>query len=43
MTVVAMEVPVSFDAGAIQDEKLKVLHSIAPITHQDVVFRQYTS
>jgi glucose-6-phosphate 1-dehydrogenase len=43
MTVVAMEVPVSFDAAAIQDEKLKVLHSIAPITPQDIVFGQYTS
>ncbi|MCS6284066.1 MAG: glucose-6-phosphate dehydrogenase [Nitrospira sp.] len=43
MTVVAMEVPVSFDAAAIQSEKLKVLHSIAPIAEQDVVFGQYTS
>jgi len=43
MTVVAMEVPASFDAAAIQSEKLKVLHSIAPITQQDVVFGQYTS
>ncbi|MGA6828778.1 glucose-6-phosphate dehydrogenase [Nitrospira sp. NS4] len=43
MTVVAMEVPVSFDAGAIQSEKLKVLHSIAPITHEDAVFGQYSS
>ena len=43
MTVIAMEVPVSFDAAAIQSEKLKVLHSIGPITHQDVVFGQYTS
>jgi glucose-6-phosphate 1-dehydrogenase len=43
MTVVAMEVPVSFDAAAIQNEKLKVLHSIPPITHRDVVFGQYTS
>ena len=43
MTVVGMEVPVSFDAAAIQSEKLKVLHSIAPITQQDVVFGQYTS
>jgi glucose-6-phosphate 1-dehydrogenase len=42
MTVVAMEVPVSFDADAIQSEKLKVLHSIAPINQQDVVFGQYT-
>ncbi|MGQ0696293.1 MAG: glucose-6-phosphate dehydrogenase [Nitrospiraceae bacterium] len=42
MTVVAMEVPVSFDADAIQSEKLKVLHSIAPIHQRDVVFGQYT-
>jgi len=43
MTVVAMEVPVSFDAAAIQNEKTKVLHSIAPVAAQDVVFGQYTS
>jgi len=43
MTVVAMEVPVSFDAASIQDERIKVLHSIAPISHQDAVFGQYTS
>ena len=43
MTVVAMEVPTSFDAAAIQGEKVKVLHSIASITPQDVVFGQYTS
>ena len=43
LTVVAMEVPVSFDAAAIQSEKLKVLHSIAPISQKDVVFGQYTS
>ena len=43
MTVVAMEVPASFDAAAIQGEKLKVLQSISPITPQDVVFGQYTS
>ena len=43
MTVVAMEVPVSFDAVSIQDERLKVLHSMAPILPQDVVFGQYTA
>jgi len=43
MTVVAMEVPVSFNAAALQSERLKVLHSIAPMTLQDVVFGQYTS
>jgi len=41
VTVVAMEVPVSFDAEAIQTEKLKVLHSIPPIDGKDVVFGQY--
>ncbi len=43
MTVVAMEVPVSFEADAVQAEKLKVLRSMAPIDPQDVVFGQYTS
>ncbi len=43
MTVVAMEVPVSFEASAIQAEKLKVLHSVEPISPQDVVYGQYTS
>lgn len=41
VTVVAMEVPVSFDAEAIQAEKLKVLHSIPPIDPHEVVFGQY--
>jgi glucose-6-phosphate 1-dehydrogenase len=43
MTVVAMEVPVSFEAGAIQAERLKVLHSVSPIAREDVVFGQYTA
>lgn len=43
MTVVAMEVPVSFEAAAIQSEKLKVLHSIAPIDPHSAVFGQYTA
>lgn len=42
LSVVAMEVPFSFEAGAIQSEKLKVLHSIAPISASDVIFGQYT-
>jgi glucose-6-phosphate 1-dehydrogenase len=41
LTVVAMEVPVSFDAEAVQSEKLKVLRSILTINQQDVVFGQY--
>jgi glucose-6-phosphate 1-dehydrogenase len=43
MTVVAMEVPVSFEAAAIRAEKLKVLHSIPPIDSRDVAFGQYTA
>jgi glucose-6-phosphate 1-dehydrogenase len=41
VTVVAMEVPVSFDAAAIQAEKLKALQSISPIDTNQVVFGQY--
>jgi glucose-6-phosphate 1-dehydrogenase len=41
VTVVGMEVPVSFEADAIQAEKLKVLRSIPPIDPSDVVFSQY--
>lgn len=42
LSVVAMEVPFSFEAGAIQGEKLKVLHSVTPVASHDVVFGQYT-
>jgi glucose-6-phosphate 1-dehydrogenase len=42
LTHIAMESPGSFDAEAIRQEKLKVLHSIAPIRPEDVVFGQYT-
>src|SRR3712207_9269221 len=42
MTVAAMEVPVSFDAEAVQAEKLKVLHSVQPIGPRDVVDRKST-
>lgn len=41
VTVMAMEVPVSFESDAIRAEKLKVLHSIPPINHADIVFGQY--
>ena len=43
LSLVAMEPPVSFDAEAIRDEKVKVLQSIRPIEPDDVVFGQYTS
>lgn len=43
MAVVAMEVPASFDADAVRAEKLKVLHSVVPVTPEDVVYGQYTA
>ncbi len=42
LTLVAMEVPAAFEAGAIRNEKIKVLHQIAPIRLEDAVFGQYT-
>jgi glucose-6-phosphate 1-dehydrogenase len=42
-TLVAMEVPVAYEAEAIRDEKTKALKSVAPIRPQDVVFGQYTA
>ncbi|MYD41623.1 MAG: glucose-6-phosphate dehydrogenase [Acidimicrobiia bacterium] len=41
LSLVAMEPPVSFDAEAIRDEKVKVLQSIRPISPDDVVLGQY--
>ena len=43
LTLVAMEMPLAFDADAIRDEKLKVLRSIRPPRLEDVVFGQYQS
>jgi glucose-6-phosphate 1-dehydrogenase len=43
LTLVAMEVPSSFDASAIRYEKIKVLRSIAPINPERVVRGQYTA
>ncbi|MEM1041861.1 MAG: glucose-6-phosphate dehydrogenase [Bacteroidota bacterium] len=42
VTLVAMEPPARFDAQSIRREKIKVLHSIAPIDEGSVVFGQYT-
>jgi glucose-6-phosphate 1-dehydrogenase len=36
ITLVAMEPPISFKAEDIRDEKVKVLHAVAPITKDDV-------
>ena len=41
LSLVAMEPPVSFDAEAIRDEKVKVLASVRPIPMSDVVLGQY--
>jgi glucose-6-phosphate 1-dehydrogenase len=41
MTLMAMEVPPAFEAEAIRHEKAKVLRSVMPINHSDVVFGQY--
>ncbi|MEP6756752.1 MAG: glucose-6-phosphate dehydrogenase [Chthonomonadales bacterium] len=47
LTLIAMEPPVSLDADAIRDEKVKALRSIRPFTESDVehetVRAQYTS
>ncbi len=42
MTLTAMEVPSAFEAEAIRHEKAKVLRSVMPLNHSDVVFGQYT-
>ena len=43
LTLVAMEPPVSLEAEAIRDEKVKVLHSIRSVDPIDVVRGQYGS
>jgi glucose-6-phosphate 1-dehydrogenase len=43
LTLVAMESPVTFDADAIRDEKVKVLRSITSIEPGGVVLGQYTT
>ncbi len=41
LSLVAMEPPVSLEADAIRDEKVKVLQAIRPLNPQDVVRGQY--
>ena len=43
LSLVGMDVPVSYTAKAIRHEKAKVLEAIAPINPADVVFGQYTA
>ncbi len=37
LTLVAMEPPIAFDAGAVRDEKVKVLHALQPLSGRDAV------
>jgi glucose-6-phosphate 1-dehydrogenase len=41
LTLTAMEVPAAFQADAIRAEKIKVLHSVAPLRANAVVYGQY--
>lgn len=43
LCLVAMEVPVAFEAGSVRQEKIKVLRSIAPINQEEVILGQYGS
>jgi glucose-6-phosphate 1-dehydrogenase len=37
LTLVALEPPIAFDANAVRDEKVKVLHALQPLTGRDVI------
>jgi glucose-6-phosphate 1-dehydrogenase len=37
LSLVAMEPPITFEANAVRDEKVKVLHALQPLVGQDVV------
>ncbi len=43
LTLVAMEIPGSFDADAIRNEKVKVLQAVAPIARNGLAFSQYSA
>ena len=43
LSLVAMEPPVSFDAEAVRDEKVKVLRSLRALRPQDMVLGQYAA
>ncbi|MFN3285736.1 MAG: glucose-6-phosphate dehydrogenase [bacterium] len=42
LSLIAMDPPAQFEADAIRNEKVKVLHSVAPVARDAVVFGQYT-
>jgi glucose-6-phosphate 1-dehydrogenase len=39
LSFIAMEPPISFEAGAVRDEKAKVMHAIPPMTPEEVLVR----
>src|SRR6185369_16359118 len=39
LSFIAMEPPISFEAGSVRDEKAKVLHAIAPMSEEEVLRR----
>jgi glucose-6-phosphate 1-dehydrogenase len=43
LTLLCMEPPVTFDADEVRDEKVKVLHAVAPPPPEAVVRAQYTA
>jgi glucose-6-phosphate 1-dehydrogenase len=43
MSLLCMEPPVTFDADEVRDEKVKVLHAVAPPPTDDVVRARYTA
>jgi glucose-6-phosphate 1-dehydrogenase len=43
LTLLCMEPPVTFDADEVRDEKVKVLHAVAPPAPEVVVRAQYTA
>ncbi len=41
LTMVAMEIPIAFEAEALRNEKVKVLRQIAPILTKNIIYGQY--
>jgi glucose-6-phosphate 1-dehydrogenase len=39
LTLVAMEPPISFGGEDVRDEKVRVLHAVPPLTHEDITRR----
>ena len=41
LTLTAMEAPVAFNADAVRDEKVKILHALRPMRGQDAIANTY--